>query len=185
MEARVQSMSEKTKSARRYSGWRWKWLREGRRFLLLVAAAVLIFRFVIGFSVVDGVSMSPTLQSGDVVLYTRIHSDVRRGDVLSVKLTSGEYYVKRAVALAGDVVDLADGVLTVNGQPETGDYVHGQTLAEDGSVTYPYTVEEGCAFVVGDNREQSVDSRFFGAVKLSQVRGVLCLSIGKNGFQGF
>ena len=107
-------MNDKAKSAKRYSGWRWKWLREGRRFVLLVAAAVLVFRFVIGFSVVDGVSMSPTLQSGDVVIYTRINPAVRRGDVLSLKLTSGEYYVKRAVALAGDVVELADGVLYVN-----------------------------------------------------------------------
>ena len=72
--------------------------------------------------------------------------------MLSLKLTSGEYYVKRAVALAGDVVELADGVLYVNGQPEAGDYVHGQTFPEDGSVTYPYTVDENCVFVVGDNR---------------------------------
>ena len=49
-------MNNTAKSAKRYSGWRWKWLREGRRFVLLVAAAVLVFRFVIGFSVVDGVS---------------------------------------------------------------------------------------------------------------------------------
>lgn len=178
-------MNDKAKSAKRYSGWRWKWLREGRRFVLLVAAAVLVFRFVIGFSVVDGVSMSPTLQNGDVVIYTRINPAVRRGDVLSLKLTSGEYYVKRAVALAGDVVELADGVLYVNGQPEAGDYVLGQTFPEDGSVTYPYTVDENCVFVVGDNRGESIDSRFFGAVKLSQVRGVLRLSVGSGGFQGF
>lgn len=178
-------MNDKAKSAKRYSGWRWKWLREGRRFVLLVAAAVLVFRFVIGFSVVDGVSMSPTLQNGDVVIYTRINPAVRRGDVLSLKLTSGEYYVKRAVALAGDVVELADGVLYVNGQPEAGDYVHGQTFPEDGSVTYPYTVDDNCVFVVGDNRGESIDSRFFGAVKLSQVRGVLRLSVGSGGFQGF
>ena len=84
-------MNNTAKSAKRYSGWRWKWLREGRRFVLLVAAAVLVFRFVIGFSVVDGASMSPTLQNGDVVIYTRINPAVRRGDVLSLKLTSGEY----------------------------------------------------------------------------------------------
>ena len=59
-------MNNTAKSAKRYSGWRWKWLREGRRFVLLVAAAVLVFRFVIGFSVVDGASMSPTLQNGEV-----------------------------------------------------------------------------------------------------------------------
>lgn len=178
-------MSDQTKSEKRYRGWRWKWLREGRRFVLLVAAAVLVFRFVIGFSVVDGASMSPTLQNGDVVIYTRINPAVRRGDVLSLKLTSGEYYVKRAVALAGDVVELADGTLYVNGQPEAGGYVHGQTFPEDGSVTYPYTVEEDCVFVVGDNRGESIDSRFFGAVKLSQVRGVLRLSVGSGGFKGF
>ena len=52
-------------------------------------------------------------------------------------------------------------------------------------MTYPYTVEEDCVFVVGDNRGESIDSRFFGAVKLSQVRGVLRLSVGSGGFKGF
>lgn len=163
----------------KYDSKKWMWLQDSKKFLLLVAVLFLIFRFVVGFSLVDGNSMLDTLKNGELVLYTRIRREIKRGDIISVAIPSGEYYVKRVVALGGDVVDLQDGVLYVNGEAETGDYIRGKTYPEDGSFTYPYTVNEGDAFVLGDNREESIDSRFFGAVNLRQVKGVLRIHIGK------
>lgn len=175
-------MAEMTAKRRRfmgkYDGKKRMWLREAKKFLLLLLAVYLVFRFVIGFSVVSGVSMNDTLTDGDLVLYTRIHGEIERGDIISVGIPSGEYYVKRVVALGGDVVDLRDGVLYVNGEPETGDFIKGATYPEEGSFTYPYTIALGDAFVLGDNREESIDSRFFGAVNLRQVKGVLRLRLG-------
>ena len=172
-------MAGKKRILEKYNGKKLMWLHDAKKFLLLVAVIYLIFRFVIGFSAVSGVSMMDTFVDGDIVLYTRINPAIERGDIISVAIPSGEYYVKRVVALGGDVVDIRDGVLYVNGTAETGAYVRGRTYPEEGNFTYPYTVPEGTAFVLGDNREESIDSRFFGPVNLRQIKGVIRVHIGR------
>ena len=174
------TMKPSDSSARKFDAKKLK-LLHGIEWALAIGLLIfLLFRFVIGFSVVSGVSMRPTLTDGEPVLYTRIYGELNRGDIVSVRIPSGEYYVKRVVALGGDTVDLRDGILYVNGEPESGYSFAGQTLAEDGAFTYPYVIEEGSIFVLGDNREESIDSRSFGAVKADQVKGVLKLCIASG-----
>lgn len=163
----------------KYDGKKQGWLRLLKELVVLVVIVFLIFKFVIGMSVVDGVSMYPTLKDGEVVVYTRIVPHCNRGDVVSVKMPSGDIYVKRVVATAGDEVDIHNGVLYVNGQSLDEEKVLGKTMPAEGNVTYPYTVEEGKVFVLGDNREASVDSRNFGAVLKSQVKGKIWYYFGK------
>lgn len=170
--------------SRKRDGGKLERLRLLKLFLALVVAVFLLFRFVIGFSFVSGVSMKDTLIDGELVFYTRINRSIDIGDIISVSIPSGEFYVKRVVAKAGDVVDIHDGTLFVNGVAETDAHVRGQTIPEAGMFKYPYTVSEGCAFVLGDNREESVDSRYFGEVSLRQVKGVLRLRVGKFFIQG-
>lgn len=172
-------MSRKKRFLERYNGRKWYWLQDGKKFVLLVAVLVILLRFVVGFSVVSGHSMMNTLRSGDVVVYTRVGSMAERGDIIALALPSGEYYVKRVVAVGGDVVDLRGGVFYVNGVAETGEYVRGKTYPEEGNFAYPYTVPEGHVFTLGDNREESIDSRFYGAVSMRHIRGVLRLHIGR------
>lgn len=172
-------MPGKKRFLEQYNGRKWYWLQDSKRFLLLVAVLFLLCRFVFGFSAVSGNSMMDTLRSGDIVLYSRIGNRIENGDIVSLALPSGEYYVKRVVALGGDVVDLRDGVLYVNGAAETGTYFRGKTYPEAGSFAYPYTVPQGDIFTLGDNREASIDSRFYGSVNIRQVRGILRLHIGK------
>ena len=166
------------KIARRYNVHKLEWLRFVKLFLVLVVVFFLLFRFVIGFSIVSGDSMLNTLSDGEIVFYTRINPSVEAGDIVSVAYPSGKYFVKRVVAVAGDVVDIKDGTLYVNGVPEEGDYFLGATKPELGSFTYPYTVGEDCVFVLGDNREVSEDSRRYGAFNLRQIGGVLHLRMG-------
>ena len=68
---------------------------------------------------------------------------------------------------------MIDGQLYVNGQPEPDLGGIGPTQPEDGIVTYPYTVEPGKYFLVGDNRPHSEDSRSFGALPETSIRGKL------------
>lgn len=173
-------MAGKKRFLGKYDGKKWTWLQDSKKFILLVSIIFLFTRLVLGFSRVDGQSMMDSFQDGDWVIYTRIYQTIDRGDVVSVAIPSGEYYIKRVVALGGDQVDLRDGVLYINGIAETGDYIRGNTYPEDGSFSYPYTVSEGDVFVLGDNREASIDSRFFGAINESQICGVLHLHIGRT-----
>ena len=154
-------------------------LHQGYKFLIAVVLLAILFLYVIGFSVVSGNSMNNTLKSGELVIFTRIgREDCRRGDIVALRLASGDYYIKRVLAVAGDTVDLRDGVLYINGIAESGDYVVGTTLPENKLVTYPLTVSDGCVFTVGDNREVSVDSRDYGEVGLEQILGVIRLHCG-------
>ncbi|MDE7187274.1 MAG: signal peptidase I [Lachnospiraceae bacterium] len=175
---------KKEKAGRRrflgkYDGLKYGWLQDAKKFILLLAVLFLLFHNVIGFSIVKGGSMEPTLYEGDVVLYTRLNPQYRRGDVISVRIPSGEYYVKRIIAVAGDTVDLREGEVYVNGELLDEPYCPGETrAAEGGIVRYPYTVQEGQIFVMGDNRVSSMDSRSFGAVGTRQIKGKIWFRAG-------
>lgn len=162
----------------RYNSRKWRLMRWVKHLVVLAVLLFVVFQFVLGVSVVNGNSMLNTLKNGDVVLYTRLHQEVKVGDIVSLSLPSGEYYVKRVVAQAGDTVDIRDGKLYVNGVEENAAYVLGETKEESLSLSYPYTVEEGHVFVLGDNRPESVDSRYFGAVSLQHITGLLKLQLG-------
>ena len=94
---------------KKYDGLKYGWLRDTKKFLVLLALLLIAFRLIIGCSFVKGDSMLPTLKEGNLVLYTRINAEYRRGDVVSVRIPSGEYYVKRIIALGGDTVELKEG----------------------------------------------------------------------------
>ena len=162
----------------RYKKGKGCWLKV--LYVLLPAALVLflVFQFAVGVSVVDGNSMLNTLKSGELVIYSRLEKNVQKGDVVALSLPSGEFYVKRVVALAGDSVDIRDGKLYVNGIEEKEEIVLGDTLPESETFIYPVTVPQGHVFVLGDNRPESVDSRYFGPVNLQQITGVIQLRLG-------
>ena len=159
----------------KYDGYKYEWFRAAKEFLWIILAVIIVFNVFVGVSRVDGNSMEPTLQNGDVVFFFRIGSDYKSGDVVFARMPSGEYYVKRVVATEGETVDLIDGIFYIDGIAEKGDYILGITEAQKGIVTYPYTVEEGKYFMVGDNREHSMDSRTFGALVETSIKGKLLL----------
>ena len=80
---------------------------------------------------------------------------------------------QESIAVAGDVVDIKDGKLFINGEELDEPYVQGITEVPIDGIEVPYTVEEDKVFVLGDNRENSVDSRTFGAVLTQEVQGKL------------
>lgn len=165
---------------RKFDGLKYGWLKDAEKFLLLLAIVFFVFRFVIGCSFVKGESMLPTLQNGALVLYVRVCPEYKAGDVVSVRIPSEEYYVKRIIAVAGDTIDIQNGSVYVNGEQIAEDYIQGRTEHQQGTVKYPMTLKEGQIFIMGDNREGSVDSRTFGVVGERQVKGKLVLQIGRQ-----
>lgn len=172
-------MKTERKRFRKFDGLKYGWLKDGEKFLLLLLAVFLVFRFVIGFSLVKGDSMEPTLLNGELVLYGRFFREYGTGDVVSVKIPSGEYYVKRVIATEGDTIEIKDGQVWLNGELLEESYIEGETLPQEGAVRYPLTLEEGQVFVMGDHRDVSMDSRSFGVIGERQIKGKLLLHAGK------
>lgn len=180
IEREIEPKIKNRRVLKKYDGLKYGWLKDAKKFIALLALLLVVFRLVIGFSFVKGDSMLPTLQEGNLVLYTRINPHYQRGDVVSVRIPSGEYYVKRIIALEGDTVELRDGKVYVNEEPLEEPYTAGETWAQTaGIVRYPYTVQEGQIFVMGDNRTVSMDSRNFGAVGERQIKGKIRFCVGK------
>jgi len=157
---------------RKYDGKKHGWLRTTMDSVAILIVVSLIFSLLVGVSRVSGRSMEPTLHNGQVVFFLRLPGKLRQGDVVFARMPSGSNYVKRVVAVEGDVVELVGDRLYINGQPEVTAFdvpVH----AQEGIVEYPYRVEPGKVFLVGDNRPESEDSRTFGALPLSSIKGKL------------
>lgn len=122
--------------------------------------AILVILFVARAFTVDGPSMQPTLQSGERLLIDKISYRFRepqRGDVVVFRYPSDprQYYIKRVVGLPGDTVQIAGGELYINGILIKEEYTSGPIVGDFG----PLVVPPGEYFVLGDNRNNSEDSR--------------------------
>ena len=149
----------------------------------LISAAlvlVLVFSFFFRIIQVDGESMVPTLENGDKLVVWGAGYEPQRGDVVIVdSYTSyGRPLVKRVIAKGGDTIsiDYATGAVEVNGKVLEEDYIAEPTyLGYD--VEFPYTVPEGTVFVMGDNRNASLDSRssYVGCIDEQDILGKVLL----------
>ena len=149
--------------------------------IALILSAVVRAFLVETYEVPTG-SMEPTIEVGDRILSQRVSyykGTPERGDIVTFSdpVEPDRTLVKRTIAVAGDTVDISGGFLYINGELQVEDYVHGQPTEEldsyDASLTisYPYTIPDGYIWVMGDNRTNSADSRYFGPVKESSVSG--------------
>lgn len=133
-----------------------------------VLAIVLIFTFVVRIIGVSGQSMRETLQNGDklLVLNSCLCGDYRRGDIVifqKPEFENGELIVKRVIATERQTVDIdfAAGQVFVDGEALEEPYIRELTWLDEG-LKFPITVPDGCVFVMGDNRNDSKDSRYEG-----------------------
>ena len=145
--------------------------------LVVAAAAVIIAVLLMPVLQISGVSMSDTLDDGDIVV-TLNDSKYKAGDVI------GFYYnnsilIKRVIATSGDWVDIDEsGNVYVNGQLLYEPYVSEKSMG-DCNITLPYQVPEGKCFVMGDHRATSIDSRntSIGCVSNDMVVGRLLMRV--------
>lgn len=123
--------------------------------------------------------MFPAMKDGDLIIAYRLQQDYAKNDVVVYEV-NGEQKVGRIVARGTDVVTLDDsGTLLVNGTVQTGDILY-PTYAKEG-IKYPHKVAEGHVFVLGDYRTNAEDSRDYGTVSESSVKGKIITILRRRG----
>ena len=179
-----------------------KFLKELLQWLEAIAIAIVLAILIRGFLfepvIIEGRSMLDTLKDGDRVILNKISLAFHEpdyGDVVVIEIEpptfqvlkflnnsnaakkllptmTGADYIKRVIAKEGDVVDIKDGYVYVNGVKIEEAYVKTQGTTLLSSTAMPYKVEEGKYFVLGDNRVESRDSRSFGTIDEEQLIGI-------------
>ena len=149
----------------------------------MLAVVMILFLVFFRIIVVSGPSMKMTLLDGDYLLLINnlFYREPEKGDVVVVskqEYDNGKPIVKRVIATEGQIVDMdfANGIVYVDGLPLEEDYINTPTNLDEGSV-FPQIVEEDHVFVMGDNRNNSKDSRSLeiGQVDKREVLGKVAL----------
>lgn len=160
----------------------------GRELLLLVLKlsfiVLLLFlleQFFFGVLRYNAVDMNPSLKEGDFIVYYRLDKRYKASD-LAVLNYEGKKQVQRVIAVAGDMVDITEDGLMINGHLQIEKDIHAPTKVFEHGASFPLVLKEGEIFVLGDKRDGATDSRIYGPVKAKDTSGKVVLFARRRSF---
>ena len=137
---------------------------------------------VFGLTPMANADMQPAVCAGDLMLYYRLEQKSRKVMMLWYYQKEGIQYTGRIVAVPGDVVEITDeSDLMVNKSTVMEDNIFYTTPAYDSEVEYPLALKENQYFILCDNREGAKDSRSFGVVDTSEIKGKVITIVRRSG----
>ena len=151
-----------------------KFLKDIFPYVLIIILVVLIRTFIVTPAQVDGSSMKPTLNDNNLVILNKLDyrlNDIKRFDVVVVDIKT-EKIIKRVIGLPGDTVSYKNKTLYINGKKVEENFTHTNDTRDFKLGDSGYQKIPGDKyFVVGDNRNNSMDSRIIGLVDKEQILG--------------
>lgn len=129
-----------------------------------LAIVFVVNTFIARVMTVEGESMTNTLQNGERIITTSLYGELKHNDIVVIRRENDVPLIKRVIAVAGDTIDIdyETGTVYVNGKALDEPFIRDKMAYidyRDGNTKLPLTVEEGHVFVMGDNRNGSLDSR--------------------------
>ena len=150
--------------------------KDNKNFLIFLGFfavfCILLRIFVCDLFHISGISMIPTFENNDYVFIEKISvytKNISRGDIVIVEYPDGRPCVKRVIGIEGDVVEIRDGLLVLNGKEVQEEYINEQM----NDLMESMTVKDNMIFVMGDNRNYSNDSRNpdVGLIPFNHIKG--------------
>ncbi len=147
----------------------WEWIKA---IVIAVILAAIIRLFIFEVFLVEGSSMQPTLLNGERLIVNKFHfflNEPVTGDVLVFNFSGDRDFIKRVIAVGGDEIQIKNGSVFLNGVLVVEDHILESTSGNFGPVVVP----ENTVFVMGDNRNNSMDSRdpTVGFISREQIKG--------------
>lgn len=172
-----------------------KFLKEIFEWILVVVVSIVLYFLISTYLfapyTVKGHSMDYTFADNDKVFISKIGSNYERGDEIVFHANENDDYIKRIIGIPGDTIEVVDDILYINGKKVDEPYLDKKkselkssgvsgNLTPDFNIEYlkstqSKTVPENMYFVLGDNRQNSTDSRAFGFIKKDSVVGKVVL----------
>ena len=151
-------------------------VKEILSYTLIIAFVLLFKTYVFTLVRVDGTSMNNTLDNKDILLLNEFDKTYNRFDIV-VFDNGNDKLIKRVIGLPGETVELKDNILYINDKKIEQDFLDEENLnTTTGTLAKTY-VPKGYYFVMGDNRRNSFDSRYFGAIKKEKIMGKIALRV--------
>ena len=144
-----------------------KTIKELLPYIITIIVVLLFKQFLFAPIRVNGDSMYSTLKNNDIMILDKVHyrhNDIKRFDIVVVD-ADYELLIKRVIGLPGEKIEVKNNKLYINGKYIKQNFKYKKT--ED----FSYKIPKGKYFVMGDNRTNSLDSRYFGAFKQKQIIG--------------
>lgn len=150
-----------------------KYIKEIVPYIIIILVVVFVKAFIISPIRVNGTSMYSTLDDGDIMILNKVIynlESIKRFDIVVIK-TDNSNIIKRIIGLPGDTVEYKNNILYINGKKTEENYTRAvmrdYNIEELGNVKVP----KNKYFVLGDNRLNSVDSRYYGFIDRKNILG--------------
>ena len=148
----------------------------------IVLVTVLLFTFVYGAVRYQEPHMAPAVKDGDLVIYYRFAKRTYMPRDLVIVKQVGKKDVRRIIACGGDVVDITDNGLVINGALQQEPDIRSPTYSYNEGIEFPITVPYGEYFVLADERAGADDSRIYGTVRQDDLVGKVMTIVRRRQF---
>lgn len=151
------------------------------KIVVILASFVLLFIFVYGAVRYPEPSMNPAIKDGDLVIFYRHSKNSYAPQDVIILDHNGQRQARRVVATAGDIVDITENGLVINGAMQQEPEIFQRTQRYQDGINFPLTVPEGHVFVLADRRVDATDSRIYGTVGIDDTLGKVITVIRRRG----